>query len=61
MNQYTPLENVKMYPEINRCLKKSEYERVLDYAVRIGVENAFVQEGGSAKESFIPLFDGEGV
>lgn len=61
MSQYTPLENAVKYPEINRKLKKSEYERILDYAVRIGVENAFIQDGASAKESFIPLFKGEGV
>ncbi|MBQ8301340.1 MAG: radical SAM protein [Clostridia bacterium] len=61
MNQYTPLESVKDYPEINRKLTDSEYDEVLDFAVSIGVENAFVQEGGTVSESFIPIFDGEGI
>jgi len=61
MNQYTPLESVLKYPEINRKVTKSDYDEVLDFAVEIGVENAFVQEGGTVSESFIPLFDGEGV
>jgi putative pyruvate formate lyase activating enzyme len=29
--------------------------------VKIGIENAFIQEGETAGESFIPAFDGEGV
>jgi len=61
MNQYTPLESVKDYPEINRKITDSEYDEVLDFAVSIGVENAFVQEGGTVSESFIPIFDGEGI
>ena len=38
-----------------------EYDEVVDYAISIGVENGFVQEGGTAKESFIPPFDKEGL
>lgn len=61
MNQYTPLESVKEYPEINRRVSAAEYEEVLDFAVDIGVENAFIQEGGTVSESFIPIFDGAGI
>ena len=61
MNQYTPMEYVKNYPEINKKLTTAEYDKVLDFAVGIGVENAFVQEGGTVSESFIPIFDGEGI
>lgn len=57
MNQYTPLEAMKDYPEINRRVTAREYEKVIDYALSIGVENAFVQEGETAKESFIPDFE----
>jgi putative pyruvate formate lyase activating enzyme len=28
----------------------------VDYAISLGVENAFIQEGDTAKESFIPMF-----
>lgn len=61
MNQYTPLPHVEPYPEINRKLKKCEYDRLVDYAISLGIENAFIQEGETAEESFIPAFTGEGV
>ena len=61
MNQYTPMEYVKNYPEINRKITDKEYENILDFAVNIGVENAFIQENGTVSESFIPVFDGEGI
>ena len=61
MNQYTPLPHVAEYSEINRKLKKFEYDRLVDYAISLGVENGFIQEGETAKESFIPAFTGEGV
>ena len=61
MNQYTPLPQVEKFPEINRKVTKREYERLIDYAVSLGVENGFIQEGETAEESFIPEFDGEGL
>ena len=61
MNQYTPLPHVSEYPEIDRKLKKFEYDRRVDYAISLGVENGFIQEGETAKESFIPAFTNEGV
>ncbi len=60
MNQYTPLENVTGYSEINRRVTKREYNSLVNYAIETGVENAFIQEGETAKESFIPAFDYEG-
>lgn len=57
MNQYTPLKNVKNFPEINRKITDEEYDEVIDFALNLGVENAFIQEGGTAKESFIPNFE----
>ncbi len=61
MNQYTPLPRAEAYPEINCRVTKREYERLIDYALSLGVENAFIQEGETAKESFIPAFDYEGL
>lgn len=61
MNQYTPSGNLEKYPELKVKVKTKVYERLIDYTLRKGVENAFIQEGQTAKESFIPDFDGEGV
>ena len=65
MNQYTPMKNLKMKAEdyrlLSRKVTKREYERLIDYAVGIGIEKGFIQEGGTAKESFIPAWNGEGV
>lgn len=57
MNQYTPIRNWKEYPNLNRRLTRREYEKVINHALSIGVENAFIQEGDTATESFIPAFD----
>jgi putative pyruvate formate lyase activating enzyme len=61
MNQYTPLPQVTAFPEINRPLTEEEYDNLIDYAIDLGYENAFIQEGETAKESFIPPFTCEGI
>lgn len=63
MNQYTPLETLdrKKYPELNHRVTERAYDWLVDYAWSIGVEQAFIQEGGTAEESFIPPFTLEGV
>lgn len=61
MNQFTPLSNLEKYPELNRRITDEEYETLVDYAIEIGIENGFIQEGNTAEESFIPAFDCEGV
>ena len=61
MNQYTPLEHVAQIPALNRRVTDAEYSRVLVFAERLGIEQGFYQEGGTASESFIPEFDGEGL
>lgn len=60
MSQFTPIA-LKDYPEINRTVTRREYERLVDYALEIGITNAFIQEGDVAKDSFIPAFDCEGA
>lgn len=60
MSQFTPIA-LKDYPEINRTVTRREYERLIDYALEIGITNAFIQEWDVAKDSFIPAFDCEGV
>lgn len=61
MNQYTPMREFPEAPELSRKVTRGEYERLLDHALALGVKNAFMQEGGTEKKSFIPAFDGEGV
>lgn len=61
MNQYTPVYEQKVYRELNRKVTEREYKKVLDHALEIGVENGFWQMGDTAKESFIPAFDYEGL
>lgn len=56
MSQFTPIA-LKDYPEINRTVTRREYERLVDYALEIGITNAFIQEGDVAKDSFIPAFN----
>jgi putative pyruvate formate lyase activating enzyme len=61
MNQYTPMEQIKKHPLLSRKVTKREYSKVVDYALSLGWENGFIQEGETAKESFIPGFNGVGV
>ena len=56
MNQYTPIEKY-CYENLNRKLTEEEYEDVINYALTIGVSKAFIQEGDTALESFIPDFN----
>ena len=57
MNQYTPLDNVKEIKELNRKITKKEYDEVINYALDIGITNAYIQEDDTQSESFIPNFD----
>lgn len=62
MNQYTPMPGIeKSFPELGRKVTAQEYDEVVDYAIDLGVENGFIQEGETAEESFIPPFDDTGL
>ena len=61
MNQYTPTNQAKEYKEISKPLNNRHYEALIDYALTIGITKAFIQEEGTASESFIPAFDLRGV
>ena len=61
MNQYTPMPQVAEDPLLGRKVTKREYEKVIDYALELGMEDGFIQEGEAAKESFIPEFNLEGI
>lgn len=59
MNQYTPVRVCK-YDCLNKRVTLEVYEEVIDYAWKIGIRKAFVQEEGTVSESFIPNFDFKG-
>ena len=62
MNQYTPMEGMIDFPELQRRITKREYSKVVDYAIELGLEQGFIQEGETAMESFIPDFEsGKGI
>ncbi|BAK44273.1 radical SAM protein [Eggerthella sp. YY7918] len=74
MNQYTPvlvdaasagderaLAALRRFPELAHQVSDEDYERLLDFADELGVEEYFWQEGRAAEESFIPPFDLTGV
>ena len=61
MNQYTPMPQVKDDPDLGRKLSSGEYEKVVDYAISLGITNGFIQEEGTASRRYIPAFDGTGI
>lgn len=61
MCQYTPLYNAKKHEEINRKLDDWEYEYIIDYFFKLGLENGFVQDFSSATSEYVPSFDLTGV
>ena len=61
MNQYTPVWQQEEYTELNRKVTEREYEKVLSFAIELGIENGFIQEGETASESFIPDFNCTGI
>jgi putative pyruvate formate lyase activating enzyme len=60
MNQYTPNKYVT-FNELKRKIYDQEYNDVIDYAVNLGVNNAYCQIGDTAKNSFIPEFNYQGI
>lgn len=56
MSQYIPEGRAGDFDDINRRLKRKEYQWVIDSAVKMGFENIYLQDFASASESFIPDF-----
>lgn len=61
MNQYTPMHYSYKYPEINKPLNPKHYDSLIDYCLRIGIKNGFIQDTGTSSENFVPEFDLRGV
>jgi len=60
MGQYTP-NGICKYPDLSSPITSREYDRVIGYAEMLGIKNAYIQDDGSASESYTPDFDGTGV
>ena len=56
MNQYTPVKKFKL-EELNRTVTDNEYDEVINYAWDLGIRQAFIQEGMTQSDSFIPKWD----
>jgi len=56
MSQYSPQHQATHYSEINRPLTAREYDEVTDYALDLGLENAFIQELDS-RHRYLPDFN----
>ena len=61
MNQYTPMNKVCNYPEINKPLNPKHYDSLIDYALSIGVTQGFIQDSGTSTTSYVPIFNNDGV
>lgn len=55
MAQYTPYGRAKDFPEINRKITAHEYDELVDYAIKLGLDG-YMQELSSADECYIPKF-----
>lgn len=60
MNQYTPPKSIK-YTELKESINENDYNEIIDYALDLGITNAYCQMDGTVSESFIPQFNLEGV
>jgi putative pyruvate formate lyase activating enzyme len=56
MSQYYPTHKAGMYPELNRRLRKTEYDGVLEAMSRLGISDGYVQGLSSASSAYKPDF-----
>lgn len=61
MNQYTPTLNILMakhdYGILKRKIGHRDYDKIISYAIELGINNAFYQEDGTNKKNYIPDFN----
>ena len=60
MNQYTPNSYVT-FNELKKPVKEQDYNDIIDYALDLGITNAYCQYGGTVDDSFVPEFNYEGI
>lgn len=57
MSQYTPFGEIQNFKELQRKVTFREYEKVLDFALSLGIENMYYQKQQSASKEYIPKWD----
>lgn len=57
MSQYVPMYKAKDYSELNQCLKPLEYKIIVNYAKKLGLKNALIQELESNTTELLPDFN----
>ena len=57
MSQYTPIKEFDTCPELSYTVGRREYEKLVDYALGLGIKNAFIQDLNSASKAYVPDFD----
>jgi len=58
MSQYHPCHKADKHPLVNRRLKQAEYQEVVAYAKKLGLDNCYIQELISS-DAFLPDFQKE--
>jgi hypothetical protein len=58
MSQYEPVYKAKKFPEINRNIKKKEFEKIFNYALKLGFKNGWIQDTKN-QSMFLPDFTKE--
>ncbi len=61
MSQYTPIPGLEAHGELGRRVSPLTYRRLVTEAALLGITQMYTQQQESARESFIPLFDGRGL
>ena len=56
MNQYTPVKTFKRFSNLNNKVNEKDYDELINYSLDLGIKKAFIQEGETQSESFIPDF-----
>jgi len=57
MSQYTPFGDIENFPELKRKLTRREYDKVIDYAISLGIDKMYYQEFESVGTEYIPKWD----
>ena len=60
MNQYTIIKKLQ-FKELNHHVKDKDYDEIIEYALNLGIKNAFCQLDNTSSKKYIPDFNLEGV